>query len=406
MVLSVASCAEIQRPEKEGNAIITITPQLLVENEPEITESVDAANLEILQDVPIISIKNGEKLGLQKRIYPFFPEFTQISSNGERAAIGDLSGIRILDLSTRDVLTQIDATVQSCHFGFRKSFQFNKDGTFLAIALKEKIQVWQVGGGRIYEAHYNNNHILDPLACGADIPQFALSPDGKFLAESGMQISADGIRSYFTVTDIFKNIIVYKWEGTDELPHGQLYTYPGLGFSANGSILQTFDSTRFGVGGNENQHAFRFWSTSNWQEIDPNSIEITNGFSKGDLLFGRSAIDSVIVFDKITGIELNTVEAAGCEFENPCHVKFSSDGSKAAVLAGGQKKPYMRESINTMVSVYEISNGNKLSDYPISSRNLDGIIINNDGEIIQYEKNSSTSRPQWWTQMGYFSGFR
>lgn len=406
IVIFNIACGEIQKPEIVNDAIDKVTLQPLDQKEIEILEYVDADNQATAQDSPIISIENVANLVLRKRIYPFFPEITQISFDGSTTAIGDLSGVKIIDLATDEVLTQIDAPVQTCHYGFRKLFQFNKDGTFLAIALKDRIQVWQVGGGVIYEALYKNNHVLDPLTCGADIPQLALSPDGKLLVESGFQISTNGVQSYFIVTDIIKNIVVYEWEGKNELPHGQLYTFPGLGFSANGSILQTFDPTRYGVGDNDYQHPFRFWSMSNWQEIDPDSKEIINGFSKGDLLFGRSAFDSFVVFDKITGIKLKAIEAAGCDRDYPCQVKFSSDGSKVAVLEGVQKEPYMRESINTMVSIYEISNGKKLSDYPISSRDLDGILINNDGEIIQYQKSLSNRRPQWWTQMGYFSGFR
>ena len=406
MVIFTIACGETQIPEIEDDGNNTFTLQPIKENETEISELVDAANPEIFQNIPIISLKNAANLVLQERIYPFFPEITQISSDGTRAAIGDLSGVKIIDIATDEILTQINAPVQTCHFGFRKLFQFNYNGTFLAIALKDKVQVWQVGGGVIYEAPYKNNHELDTLTCGADIPQLALSPDGKVLVESGLWISTNRVESYFIVTDIIKNIVMYEWEGKNELPHGQLYTFPGLGFSANGSILQTFDPTRFGVGDNDYQDAFRFWSTSNWQEIDLDSKEIINGFSKGDMLFGRSAFDSVIVFDKITGIKLKAIEAVECDLENPCHVKFSSDGSKVAVLAGGQKEPYMRESITTSVSIYEISSGKMNSVYPFSSRNLDGILINNDGKISRYEKNSPNSTPQWWTQMGYFSGFR
>ncbi|MDO9545900.1 MAG: hypothetical protein Q7J07_04010 [Pelolinea sp.] len=406
MVLSVIACGEIPVPEKKDDVLNLVSLQPLDDKDIEITQTVEMDDQIGDRDVPIISVENVDKLVLQERIYPYFPEIVQISTEGSRAAVGNLSGVKVVDIITSEILMQIDIPIQMCNFGFRNLFQLNHAGSFIAIALKDRIEVRQVGGGVIYETPYLNNHVLDPLTCGADIPQLAISPDGKFLAENGLQISLNEMESYFRVTNIIENIVIYEWEGSSASPHGQLYTFPGLGFSSDGNVLQTFDPTRYRASGSEFLYPFRFWSTSNWEELAPNSKEVINGFSEGNLLFGRSANDSIVIFDKVTGVELKTINADGCILEDPCDVKFSPDGSKIAVLSGRQDEIYKRESISTILSIYEISDGKLIDDYPVQSRDLDGISVNNDGDVLRYEENISDNRPKWWTQTDYFSGFR
>jgi len=138
------------------------------------------------RDYPVISIDNVTDLVLQKTIHPFFPEVVHIASNGRIAAVGNLSGIRIIDLDSGSVLMQMDGTFPDCNFGMDRYFQLN-------------------------------------------------------LAESGMRFSAAGVDSYFRVVDIKKNLTVYEWDGKNESPNGHFYTFPNLGFSSDGKILQTFD---------------------------------------------------------------------------------------------------------------------------------------------------------------------
>jgi len=381
----------------------TSSPEKITMLTPEVISTEDRIRR---RDFPVISIDNMLGLVLQKTIHPFFPEIVHIAPNGRIAAVGDLFGLRIIDLDSGNVLMQVDGTLPDCNFGMDRYFQLNYDGSFLAITTNKAIQVWQVGGGIVYEVPYINNHTLDAANCGADIPQLALSPDGMFLAESGMRFSATEVDSYFRVVDIKKNSIVYEWDGKNESPNGRFYTFPNLGFSSDGKILQTFDLSRFDINGDGFHTAFRFWSTENWREIAPYSKAVTDAFNKGDLQFGVIKNNSISVLSKIDGVELGAIEVEGCGWENPCPMKFSPDGSKLAVLLRDESIVYKRKSISTHLEVYAISNGLMVDRNSAVMRNLDGVIIENDGEIIRYEIAPLSENPTWWTQPNYFAGFQ
>ena len=381
----------------------TISPKKTAMLTPEVILTEDSIRR---RDYPVISIDNVTDLVLQKTIHPFFPEVVHIASNGRIAAVGNLSGIRIIDLDSGSVLMQVDGAFPDCNFGMDKYFQLNYDGSFLAITTNKAIQVWQVGGGIVYEAPYINNHILDTSICGADISQIALSPDGMFLAESGMRFSAAEVDSYFRMVDIKKNSTVYEWDGKNESLNGRFYTFPDLGFSLDGKILQTFDPSRFDINGNGFHTAFRFWSTENWREIAPYSKAVKDVFNKGDLQFGVIKNNSISVIRKENGVEIGIIEVEGCGWENSCPMRFSPDGSKLAVLLRDESIVYKRKSISTHLEVYDILSGQMIDRKSAVMRNLDGVIIGDDGEIIDYEIALLSGESAWWTHPNYFAGFQ
>jgi len=278
IVICSSSCSGLKENTAEATTINSIRndiidektslPKKIVTQAP---EAISNGDQQRRRELPVISIDNASDLILQEKIYPFFPEIVHIASGGRIAAVGDLSGIKIIDLDSGIVLMQVDATLPVCNFGMGRYFQLNYDGAFLAVATYKAVQVWQVGGGIVYEALYDNNHTLDSSVCGADIPQMALSPDGMLLAVSGMRFSATEVESYFRVVDIIKNTTVFERDGKSESPKGQFYTFPGLGFSSDGKVLQIFDPSRLNNNGDSFHTAFRFWSTENWTPLSGNS---------------------------------------------------------------------------------------------------------------------------------------
>jgi len=413
IIVCLNSCTRIKENSAEEAAISSTKGDIAAKNTtfPEKTATLTPKEISTedsirRRDYPVISVDNVVGLVLQKTIHPFFPEVVHIASNGRIAAVGNLSGIRIIDLDSGSVLMQVDGAFPDCNFGMDRYFQLNYDGSFLAITTKKTVQVWQVGGGIVYEVPYINNHILDTFICGADIPQIALSPDGMFLAESGMRFSATGVGSYFRVVDIKKNSTVYEWDGKNESPNGHFYTFPNLGFSSDGKILQTFDPSRFDINSDGFHTAFRFWSTENWREIAPNSKAVKDAFNKGDLQFGVTKNNSISIINKESGVELGTIGVEGCGWENPCPIKFSHDGSKSAVLLWDKSMVYKRKSISTQLEVYDISNGLMIDRNLTVIRNLDGVIIGDDGEIIDCEIALLSGESAWWTHPNYFAGFQ
>jgi len=412
-VICLNSCARIKENGAEVATTSTAKGSISVKNTPfpeKITtltpEEISTEDSLRRRDFPVITIENVSDLVLQETIHPFFPELVHIASNGRIAAVGDLSGIRVIDLDTDHVLTQVDAVLPDCNFGMGRYFQLNYDGSFLAITTNEGIQVWQVGGGIVYEVPYINNHILDMSICGADIPQIALSPDGMFLAESGMRFSATEVDSYFRVVDIRKNVTVYQWDGKSESLNGRFYTFPSLGFSLDGKVLQTFDPSRFNIKNGGFHTAFRFWSTENWRELTPYSRAVKDAFNIGELQLGVMNDDYISVISKKNGVELRTIEIEGCVRDYPCPMEFSPDGSKLAVLLRDGSIVYKRESIGAVLEVYDLSNGLMIGKNTAMMRDLDGVIVKDDGEIIGYEIAPQNRDPTWWTHPNYFAGFQ
>jgi WD40 repeat protein len=381
IVMFSSSCTELKKNTEKIPTISSTRDEIIAEKTPPPKKIRDQKRK---RELPVISIDNASDLVLQEKIYPFFPEIVHVASGGRIVAIGDLSGIRIIDLNSGSVLMQVDTALPICNFGMERYFQLNYDGTFLAVASNKAIQVWQVGGGIVYEAPYINNHTLDTSVCGADIPQMALSPDGRLLAESGMRFSATKVESYFRVVDIFRNTTVYEWDGTSKSLNGRFYTFPNLGFSSDGKVLQIFDPSQLKIDDDVFDTAFRFWSTKNWRELDPSSKAVTSAFDKGELQFGVIKEDSISVFNKRNGAELETIEVDGCGWENPCPMEFSPDGSKMVVLLRDEPLMYKRELISTHLAVYDLFYDRMIYDSSVLMRNLDGLLVRDDGEIIGY----------------------
>jgi WD40 repeat protein len=405
MLLSAGACEETKLPETTKEAIVEESQSVETQQKADITQVVDESDQINLEKQQVISAENVEKLTLLKNIYPFFPPVIQLSSDGNTVAVGTLAGVKVIDLISYEILLEIFSPVLTCNFGFRKTFRLNQDGSYLVIALEDKIEVWKVGEGLIYESTYKNSFVLDPLTCGGDIPQLALSPDGKFLVESGVYYSSNEMESYFRITDLEAKTIHYEWEGSDDTLHGQFYAFPGMGFSSDGTVLQTFDPTRYSSVGEKYNYPFRFWSTSDWQELLPNSKIVNNAFFKGEFLFTRSDNNSVHIFDKRTGEELRSISIAGCIKENPCDVAFSLDGTKMVYRHINYGQSFKRISTSAMASTYDILSEEKLLDYPIQSRNSEEFYISNDGKLLYFDGLPSDNS-DWWTQTEYFSGFR
>ena len=153
----------------------------------------------------------------------------------------------------------------------------------------------------IYSSSTINEFTSNAPVCGADLPELALSPDGQLLAISGIAYGSTTSRRYFRVVDVRANAILYEWDGTKDSPHGNLYTFYGLGFSDDGRMLQTFDPTRFIRSVGEVHQAFRFWSVETWQEVDAADEAITQHFNPGQLLFPWAEDGQIEVRSRITG---------------------------------------------------------------------------------------------------------
>ncbi|HUV15396.1 MAG TPA: hypothetical protein VMW28_02390, partial [Pelolinea sp.] len=360
-------------------------------------------------DLSPIMPENAGEMGLLAELTPSIPPYYVISPDGSRAAAGRLGRIDILDVDTQDVLSTIVAELPDCGYGIGKYFSLNEDGSFIAIVTEDAIQVWQTGGGLIFESPYSRRFSMDGNSCGADLPQLAISPDGKKLAISGIEYSRASVNQFFRVINVIKNETLYKWDGRQDTLHGFLLGFPGLGFSPDGRLIQTFDPLRYIISEGNISDSFRFWSTDGWLEVEPTSARVTASFDPGSLLFGQSRENEIQIIEKTKGRRKSGIPAPGCRWDIPCEIRFSRDGSIAAVLARAEELVQYRQALlYPSVEVWDLDAEKLIAEVSGLFRGLDGILPGDDGVLISSEfiEGAEKNGFHWWTFSDLFEGLQ
>lgn len=350
---------------------------------------------------------NVADIRLIHSILPAEPEEPLLSPDGGRAARRSAGRLEILDIVSGESLSSFEVNFPDCSFGYHKYYEFNQDGSFIAVISLDAIQVWQVGGGLLFEKLHNLNLSGGAVACGPFLPQVALSADGRLLAISALDIVGGEIRQIFQVIDVFANETIYEWDGDADSPHGNLFGFPALGFSPDGKILQTFDPTRF-ILASENMHqAFRFWSTETWQGVRPSGV-IRASLDAGRLLFARSDSGKVKIFDKLTGKKVAEIPLEGCALEMPCETVFSPDGTKAAILPRDNGMQYRRALVYPTVQVWDIVDEEMIREWSGKFLNLDGALVSNLGELVTILAGNGemSLEADWWILTDLFQGLQ
>ena len=301
----------------------------------------------------------------------------------------------------------IDARLPDCEFGMERYFALNQNGGFIAIAAQDSIQIWQVGGGQIFDLPYTLQYRTDPNTCGADIPQLALSPDGTLLAVNGIEYSRTSAQEFFRVYDVLQNRITYEWSGADEDLHGRLYPYQGLGFSADGKLIQTFDPTRYYASSEEEYQAFRYWSVGDWQEVTDDSAIIKESFAPAQRMYAVFVDDPVIIKDRLDGKALASLSGTGCTSSTPCDLRFSPQGDFAAISdADEELLDFHFDTMLTGFTVWNVAVGQKIAQVEFLARNLDGVNVTDEGGSVNITDNPITEKlaDAWWTSPFNFNG--
>ncbi len=361
-------------------------------------------------DLAPISPENAPSLRELASVYPYFPPYFHISDDGARFAVGDMQTVEIRETAGGALLSSIPAVLPDCDFGFDRYFRLNADGSFIALVNNQNIEVWQAGGGLIYTNPLGNDFSSNAPACGADLPELALSPDGSLLAISGIAYAKTTSRRYFRVVDVRANETVFEWDGTQDSPHGNLYTFYGLGFSDDGRLLQTFDPTRFIRSEGELQRAFRFWSLETWQEVEGADYAITRQFKPGRLLFTWAEDGMIEVRSRISGAATGQIPMAGCQWDAPCETRFSADGHWAVVLepSAGQFI-YKNDHLNSSFTVWDLTENKAAARGSGALRDLESVQVKEDGNLIRTDLTGGTNALDsenngWWTFREYFNG--
>jgi hypothetical protein len=350
----------------------------------------------------VISPTNVTDLQTSIQFYPFFPSIGAISGNQEVFAVGDLTGVHVYNANTKEKLMTIDVELPDCRYGWDAYLALDHTGEFVSFVTNVGVEVWQVGGGRIFQSPFEHQRTLDPLTCGLDVPQIALSPHGKLLAESGFGVGGEEYGDYFRVTDVDKKEVVYSWDGDADKAHGQLQSFQALGFSADGRFIHTFDPKFFQFSGTDRNDGFMFWSTDNWQYVASESDLVMNSFPARNFFYARSDANFVTISDKSSNEELLEFEMEGCTREYPCDVIFSSDGSKFGVLKASGEIQYKRETLITEIDIFDLALGKKMNSLEILARNKNNLLLKDNGDIIATHQ-SGSDNSTWWTHIAYLN---
>jgi len=409
--LSLSGCASgLLDSVSSRNAVQSDEPALPSDALPAVTPSPSAVAQPawmLPENLKTITVENARSIGQLAVVEAVFPKYFQISPDGRIGAQADLSGIDVMDMSSGELVMHISAILPDCEFGADRYFVFNQNGGFLALASRDLVQVWQVGGGLIYEAPYNLQYRTDPATCGADIPQLALSPDGTLLAVSGVEYTQSSAQQYFRIIDVLKNQAVYEWNGKDEDLHGKLYPYQGLGFSDDGKMIQTFDPTRYYALSGTEHASFRFWSVDGWQEIDRASEALNESFSPAQLRYALQGDDKIVIKNRLDGQVTASLSGTGCSQADPCDLRFSQQGQYAVILNNSDESiTFHQDILASRLSIWNLGEQQMVDQALILARNLDGIRATDDGDYQDASSFMEASTPlnTWWTSTSNFNG--
>ena len=364
---------------------------------------VDAADLEP------ITPENAEQIRQLAQIEPYYPPHTALSADGRVAALGNPWGVRLIERASDEQIMAIPADMPECQFGGERYMSLSADGGFIALVTRAAVQVWQAGGGLLYEAPYSRRFSTDPGTCGMDMPRLSVSPDGRLLAVSGMEYARDSLTQFFRVVDILANEVIYEWDGSRDSMHGSLDAAPGLGFSRDGRYLQTFDPLRFALAGSAPDSAFRFWSAGNWEEANPADADLAESYSPGELLFARHSADGLEVRSKTGGARAMRLTGAPCSLLYPCQMRFSPDGGQAVLLSTlAGELPFRDALLADRLIRADLRSGELLEGPAGLFRDLEGVLVSDDGGITLAAPAEIPGVPAgaWWMRPDGTDGLR
>ena len=392
-----------------SNSHSSTTAQTVTPTDGHIVEPAATATpaMALAEGLSAITAENAREITQLAAIAPPFPEYYQISPDGRIGVRGDRSGVDIVEIAGGAAVMHIDARLPDCEFGMERYFALNQNGGFIAIAAQDSIQIWQVGGGQIFDLPYTLQYHTDPNTCGADIPQLALSPDGTLLAVNGIEYSRTSAQEFFRVYDVLQNRITYEWSGADEDLHGRLYPYQGLGFSADGKLIQTFDPTRYYASSEEEYQAFRYWSVGDWQEVTDDSAIIKESFAPAQRMYAVFVDDPVMIKDRLDGKALASLSGTGCTSSTPCDLRFSPQGDFAAIsVADEGLLDFHFDTLLTGFTIWNVAEGQKIGQVEFLARNLDGVNVTDEGDSVNIADNPITEKlaDVWWTSPFNFNG--
>lgn len=267
------------------------------------------------------------------------------SSDGKLCFVATTDALLVYDLASNQVIKLIDVVISPYESLPDNRLILNSDGNRFAILTNNKIEVWDLNQGLLFELPFTENP-------GFYQP-FKISPDGKILGISKEETSPEGMITEY-------KIILYDIDRGQILDSQPSFNGLDFFFSPNRTWFLTIESDAV------------LWRIADWMRMDDITISSRQrfkGFSLDDKLAVIQDNNYVLIY-QVEGWKLIRQISLNIKDVYQSSIEFSPDGSKIGIKS------------ENGISVYDIASGERVGDYPkITSL----FILSNDGTTIQFQ---------------------
>ncbi len=297
-----------------------------------------------------IDIENVAQIKMIADYKRFDPSktFIKLTQDGKLYFVATENGIKVYSTQSKEVERQYDLSMTN------PNVQVSSDGQRFAVRISTyETVVYNFEGRELFKVTY-------PEECNGEGDSL-LSPDGKSIVVQSYSVcNSETWQQTFTVYDIDTKAVIYN-NGTSPIgdAHGYLQH-----FSPDGKYLAT------GI-----YSQIYLWKTDDWARVsdypaDSFISDDSSIFSPDSTLIAIYGDEAITVWRVSDRQQIKTIDVCGDE---SYRALFSPDNEYIAVLSC-QK-----------INVWKIKDGTLISEQDTLYINLDGMFLNNDGKIVQYE---------------------
>lgn len=246
------------------------------------------------------------------------------STDGSKLFLATTTGMIVFDLLTNQIINQLDLVPppQETIFDFR--FSTSTDGNRFTISFHDKVEVWDIVDGKIFEFLFNNKD--------------------KYLAFKTAEISSDGKLVGVRHPDE-QEILLYDLENGQIISEQPSLKGWGFFFSPSGTWFLTSDIFGDGV-------LYRRSDWSRFRDVVVNSNQTLRGFSPDDNLLVIQDDASLMIFQIEPWTLIRQINAPVENSQERSSIVFSPDSSKIGI------------SSNNGAEAWDIYSGERVSKNP------------------------------------------
>ena len=257
-----------------------------------------------------------------------------LSNDGALGIIAASNGVYLFDLESNRVINYFNAVVRTKRSLDETTFSVSRNGNRFAVGMEEKVEVWDVNQGKIFELFFNKKkYAYQPP------PDFKISSDGKLL----------GVEQRGMLPQGWEGPIITLYELDSGQPLENIPALTGWRFYFSPNNTWFMESNSGGGGGG-------LYRISDWRKIRDvivRSSQAFRGYSPDDklLVIQDDNVVNIYQIEPWKLIRQISISIEGSRYASG--IVFSPDSSKIGILR------------NSEVSVWEIATGEMLNVYPV-----------------------------------------